>query len=658
MIAILRHKKTLTLLGVILLIIGIAASIGGYYYYTVTTRIPEQVSVLSGIKTILFASPEYGLGTEEANIVKDLPNVLLINRFKDEKDQKVPDTYPTNNMIVPIFKSESDLQPTTKKPFDTSTIVLVESKNLSLCTKLYQKCIGYIVDTQEISGKYSSDTILSLNKITYSDTSTSKTVLEIRCKDTKELACINLFLGIEQSDIGTDFISIRNSIGELLNPLIYTAGGLTSSYKKDGGHLFFWQNSQKTPRLKQNSYSLAVKNETNNIPIILDKSGRLFGEFNAIYFFPTQEISATDLTASLQVWYTYNNEPLLVPLTQKIKFSNDLKPSNLSAYTKDGVELMGWIPDWGTKDGIASLTKYKGKYSTISPVWFHLNKDGTLEVSGSVNNASILQIAKAQNIRVIPTISQFDPDFLSEVLNKNMDKHIDTIINAIDTYNLSGIDLDYESTYIADKDKWKEFVEKLSTRLKAKNKTFIYTVLVKFTDEKVNNYLPQTKELQDWEFLGKHVDELHIMAYDYTSRKSLAAGPMSPLLWNEAVLQYAITKLPANKIVLGLPTYGFGWTITDSDPAGPNNDKNIYKDTPNSFAIQLDEVRNVRAENKTYKDSYDSWNGELRAEFILNKTKRVQYILDKQSIEQRMKLAKKYGIKGLIFWRLGGEELP
>jgi spore germination protein len=37
-------------------------------------------------------------------------------------------------------------------------------------------------------------------------------------------------------------------------------------------------------------------------------------------------------------------------------------------------------------------------------------------------------------------------------------------------------------------------------------------------------------------------------------------GPVAPIGWVRAVLRYAKTQIPANKIILGIPLYGFDWS--------------------------------------------------------------------------------------------------
>jgi spore germination protein YaaH len=48
------------------------------------------------------------------------------------------------------------------------------------------------------------------------------------------------------------------------------------------------------------------------------------------------------------------------------------------------------------------------------------------------------------------------------------------------------------------------------------------------------------------------------MAYDYHWASS-GPGPIAPVSWVRGVLAYARTQIPASKIILGIPLYGYDW---------------------------------------------------------------------------------------------------
>ena len=62
----------------------------------------------------------------------------------------------------------------------------------------------------------------------------------------------------------------------------------------------------------------------------------------------------------------------------------------------------------------------------------------------------------------------------------------------------------------------------------------------------------------DYRALGEACDYVCIMCYDYHWSGS-EAGPIGPLGWLRKVVKYALSTIPREKIVIGIPFYGYRW---------------------------------------------------------------------------------------------------
>src|SRR5690606_15611164 len=116
----------------------------------------------------------------------------------------------------------------------------------------------------------------------------------------------------------------------------------------------------------------------------------------------------------------------------------------------------GWIPYWGSPSGLNSLKNNPTLFSSVSPVWFEVNKDGSLKNKYPSNKGEIISFLKENNIELIPAIAMFDHELFTEVLqNKdNFNNHIQSIVDTVVNNDYDGIDLDYESTKLSDKGKY------------------------------------------------------------------------------------------------------------------------------------------------------------------------------------------------------------
>lgn len=414
-----------------------------------------------------------------------------------------------------------------------------------------------------------------------------------------------------------------------------------------------WDDTVLPMYFSQHSYSLEY----------LDESGERIDAFGLIerqnigdIYIPPQEFSGKEILAKLRIWYKYKDITFTFPeeISESFKYTGYTKPVLVP---NNEIIEGAWVPEWGTYDGILSIQKNPTKYKVISPTWYVPNTDGTLAYQYSYYNNELESVVRSYGIKLVPTIMLFDADILKEILRNNMDNHINSIVNEVNICGYDGIDLDYESTYVDDTDLLVEFVTKLTDKLHENGKTITFTALSKIDDRQIYSSFPQTHQAQDWERIGKIVDEFRIMAYDYTGQSSKKAGPISPIIWNEAIITYALEKVPKEKIVLALPLYSHAWQVTDPNPVGENNDVSMYLMENNSLSWQHDDIDYVRLNSDSYNEVNNDWYGETFVSLNYKGIYREMYYLSPSDIKKRIEMAKAYGIKGVYYWRIGGDQL-
>ena len=69
-----------------------------------------------------------------------------------------------------------------------------------------------------------------------------------------------------------------------------------------------------------------------------------------------------------------------------------------------------------------------------------------------MNNEEFIEFCNESDIKLIPSIPLFDPEVFSKVLNNHLDSHVDAILDEVESGDYDGIDIDYEATYLKDKD--------------------------------------------------------------------------------------------------------------------------------------------------------------------------------------------------------------
>lgn len=152
------------------------------------------------------------------------------------------------------------------------------------------------------------------------------------------------------------------------------------------------------------------------------------------------------------------------------------------------------------------------------------------------------------------------------------------------------------------------------------------------------------------------VDSIVLMAYDYHYTGSLVTGPVAPLggagtyseFDTETGVQKALEVLPADKIILGIPLYGYQWeTITDNPRAAV---------IPGSGVVASSRtVEDLLAQCATCSAGIET---EAKESYLIYKDQEtgtyIQYFYpDTKATQAKIDLANKYHLGGIAFWALG-----
>lgn len=116
---------------------------------------------------------------------------------------------------------------------------------------------------------------------------------------------------------------------------------------------------------------------------------------------------------------------------------------------------------------------------------------------------------------------------------------------------------------------------------------------------------------------------------------------VSPIDQVRAVLEYAITEVPRNKIMMGIPLYGYDWTLPYV-PGGP-----FARVISPQQAIELARRYNVDIQYDTtaqapFFNYYDESGRQHEVWFE-----------DARSIQAKFDLVNELGIRGFYYWVLG-----
>jgi len=145
-------------------------------------------------------------------------------------------------------------------------------------------------------------------------------------------------------------------------------------------------------------------------------------------------------------------------------------------------------------------------------------------------------------------------------------------------------------------------------------------------------------EGHDYRALSDAADFVLLMTYEwgYTYGPPMAVAPLPNV---REVVEYALREMPAEKIYLGIPNYGYDWTLPyrrGSKARSISNQEAVALAARYRIAIQYDEL----AQSPTFR--YVDEEGLEHEVWFENA----------RSIAAKLALVKEYGLYGTGYWNL------
>lgn len=275
----------------------------------------------------------------------------------------------------------------------------------------------------------------------------------------------------------------------------------------------------------------------------------------------------------------------------------------------------------------------------FAPQNYAVDKDGNL--SGVVK-PDLLDFAKKNNIKVVPLLTNgafnattsrmfLDNTDAQDILIKNM------IQNAKD-FGYYGWQIDFEQMELSYRDRFSEFIERAYKEFKKNNLSLSVAVIAQ-TSENPEDYPKNLWQriigVYDYARLASSTDFISLMSYDDPH----SSGPIAGYDWLNKVIDFSLTKVPADKLSLGLGLYYWQWRHIDGKRVGIGGNEGI---------------QNVLSK---YKTNY-YFSPEEQAPYFHYWKDGKGYTIwyeNARSVAQKVGLIKDNNLRGFSAWALGLE---
>lgn len=366
------------------------------------------------------------------------------------------------------------------------------------------------------------------------------------------------------------------------------------------------------------------------------------------------------------------------PLSSSINSNSRLRYlKELIIPKKEKKVVYGFLPYWNVDD-----IKLEKELTHLS--YFGLNiaangeimtkdEDGNLDPGYRLlNDESFLELVtqvQNQNGQIELVLKQFNSDDIAAFI-KNEKAHLkffESLDSIILAYPISGINIDIEysgeeSQFF--RESFVTFIRKLDWYLDTKYKN------IKISVDVYASAASNDQSFWDIKALGQYVDYVIVMAYDFHQRSSEQAGPVAPLFsenskWNKDINQHLkifLDQVPREKILLGIPFYGYGWRTDSNQPKA-----NTYKDT--GFTVSYKKAKELLSMADGKSSNENTWIGASQIKKSFDENALSPYITykqdgefytiyyeDPQSIAYKLEYARQLDLAGVAIWALGYED--
>ncbi|MCG1024459.1 glycosyl hydrolase family 18 protein [Dehalobacter sp.] len=271
---------------------------------------------------------------------------------------------------------------------------------------------------------------------------------------------------------------------------------------------------------------------------------------------------------------------------------------------------------------------------------YQVNADGTLNTIPDEPLIQAAREARTAPLMVITNIQQggsFNSTLARSILTNQTAQNtlISQVIRTLREKNYYGLDIDFEYIYPSDRENYNNFLRRIVNTLRPLGYPVTTALAPKLTaDQKGLLY-----EAHDYPVHGALANHVILMTYEwgYTYSPPKAVAPVNEV---RKVLTYAVSAIPRQKIFMGIPNYGYDWTL-------PYVSGTAARTVSNSGAVDLARTEKTAIQyDSTAQSPYFTYYDDAGK-------KHEVWFEDARSIYAKLTLAKEFRVGGISYWTIG-----
>ena len=304
-------------------------------------------------------------------------------------------------------------------------------------------------------------------------------------------------------------------------------------------------------------------------------------------------------------------------------------------------KVLGWHPYWA-----ASSAYLNYDYNALSHIaYFSYEVDtatGGYSTIRGWNTTSIIDYAHQKGTKVLLTVTNFGSKNNTALLS-HTDRQtflLNTLIPLLKSRNADGVNFDLETVSLSQRSNLVNFMQMAVDMIKAE-----------MPDAEISMATPAVDWSGSWDLkkLSEICDYLIVMGYNYYYGGSSTAGPVAPLAGENynitrTVNTYLTAGVAPEKLLLGLPWYGYDWPVTGASR------KSSTTGTGTSRVFSAAETLATQ-----YSKTFDELTSSAWVSYTSSSLWRQLWYDDNESLIMKYDFAASKNLAGIGIWALSYE---
>lgn len=342
----------------------------------------------------------------------------------------------------------------------------------------------------------------------------------------------------------------------------------------------------------------------------------------------------------------YNLSPAELIDINNIPNPNNI-PVGLRLYlpqkTKRIVDVNAYLDPRMTRARSAGAVAKVGEHLTYLAVFsYAVNRTGKLT---PVEDQPVINAAYGK--RVLPLLvltnfeeGQFSTEIATAILTNEglQDRVLQQVLQIMEEKGYRGLDFDFEYLGAENRVRYVRFLQKARQLIKPRG----YYLSAALAPKSRSEQRGVLYEGHDYQAIGQVVDFIFFMTYEWgwSGGEPMAVSPLPQM---RRVIEYALTVVPKEKIMMGMPLYGYDWTL----PHVPGG----------KFAKSISPQRALELASRYGAGiNYDKKAQAPWFRYTDEQGKRHEvWFEDARSVQAKFDLVKELGIRGFYYWVLGND---